>query len=628
MAAPLLLEPPAAVRSARLGRARDLLRRHFGFPDFRPAQRRVVESVLSGRDTLAVLPTGGGKSICFQIPALVLDGFTLVVSPLISLMQDQVEAARARGIPAAALNSALPVARQRAVAADLREGRLKLLYVSPERLARLGPRLAAAGLQPALLAVDEAHCIAEWGHDFRPGYRTLRRARGQLGWPPAVALTGSATPEVRADITRSLGLGARHGSDHHLGSFDRRNLWFGVVPVRHDRARWTALLRLLAGEDRTAIVYAPTRSVVEGLARRLRNAGYLAAPYHAGLARERREATLVDFLADRLEVIVATCAFGMGIDKPNVRLVVHWTMPPTPEAYYQEAGRAGRDGAPARCILLHHPADGRLPRVQLDVTFPDPALVEALWADPTRRRGVPGHVLASADRLVRELHPGRGPVDWRPVAARRRQAAARIAAVEHYAQGGGCRRAALLEWFGERLSRCAGCDRCGESRLPPPTPAEARRRLARLRLALTGHRTPWGAALLDPVTLRELALHPPVSAAALAEVPGVGPEMAARLGRLILSALWQGGDRGSLAPEDGVETGLLRGLREWRAGVARDRGVPEWRVATERLLAQVAEAMPADRSALARVEGIGPRFLAKHAEEVCAVVARCGELPG
>jgi len=598
-----------------MAQAQRLLQQHFGYPDFRAPQRRVIDSVLSGRDTLAVLPTGGGKSICFQVPALVLDGFTLVVSPLISLMQDQVDAATARGIPAAALNSTLSRARQQEILAALETGAIKLLYTSPERLASLGPQLATLGLRPALLAIDEAHCIAEWGHDFRPSYRGLRRARGVLGWPPTVALTGSATPEVRTDIQRALGLGARGPFDLHLGSFDRRNLWFGVVRVPDDRARWRALLRLLGGEDRVAIVYGATRNVVEGLTRRLRQEGYLAAPYHAGLTKARREATLVDFLADRVEVIVATCAFGMGIDKPNVRLVVHWTMPATPESYYQEAGRAGRDGEFARCILLSGPADATLPRRQLDVTFPDESLAESVWSDPARRQGVPGHTLASVDRLARELHPERGPVDWRPVRERRRRAVARIGAVERYAGEGACRRAAILRYFGERLTRCSGCDVCGEGRRASPLPPIARARLARLRGALTGHRTPWGGCPLDPVTLRTLATDPPTSGPALAETPGVGPELAASLGRLILDALWEGR---AMAPPV-VETGggapaLLAALREWRAGVAGDAGLPDWRVATDRLLRELVERRPRTRAELARVPGVGPRFLLKHAE--------------
>ena len=401
--------------SGSMDDARRLLRHHFGHGEFRPAQRPVIASVLAGRDTLAVLPTGGGKSVCFQVPALVTGGLTLVVSPLIALMQDQVAAASARGIPAAALHSAVGDAEREAIWRGLTDGSLRLLYVSPERLTRLAPELQDRAIRPALLAVDEAHCIAEWGHDFRPSYRTLGAARYRLGRPPAVALTGSATPEVRRDIARALRF--RPGRyDEHLGSFDRANLWFGVVPVASERARLEALVRLLADDDRMVIVYAPTRSVTEAIARALAQAGHRAAPYHAGLTRERRSRTLEAFLDDRLDVIVATCAFGMGIDKPRIRLVVHWTLPPTPEAYYQEAGRAGRDGEFARCVLLWRAGDAELHRRQLDVTFPPRALLERLWREGERCAGVPANVRASAERLRHELRPERGRVDWSVVA--------------------------------------------------------------------------------------------------------------------------------------------------------------------------------------------------------------------
>jgi ATP-dependent DNA helicase RecQ len=291
--------------------ARRLLRHHFGHHDFRPAQVPVIRSVLAGRDTLAVLPTGGGKSVCFQVPALVFGRFTLVVSPLIALMQDQVAAAAARGIPAAALHSGIAEPERDRIWSLLEAGSLRLLYVSPERLTRLAPELQAKGLQPALLAVDEAHCIAEWGHDFRPSYRALGAVRYRLGGPAALALTGSATPDVRQDITRALRF--RPGRyDEHLGSFDRANLWFGVVPVRSERDRRQALVRLLADDDRMVIVYAPTRSVTEAVAQTLLRAGHRASPYHAGLTRDRRARTLDAFLDDRLDVIVATCAFGMA----------------------------------------------------------------------------------------------------------------------------------------------------------------------------------------------------------------------------------------------------------------------------------------------------------------------------
>jgi ATP-dependent DNA helicase RecQ len=445
--------------SDRLALARAALLRHFGFSDFRPAQRRVIQSVLAGRDTLAVLPTGGGKSVCFQVPALVLDGLTVVVSPLLSLMQDQVEAASRRGLAAAALNSAQEPERQREILDTVRRGALKLLYVSPERLERLASVLGGMGAAVGLLAVDEAHCISEWGHDFRPSYRLLLAARIRLGRPPVVALTGSATPEVRQDIAISLRLGGAHRWDLHLDSFDRANLWFGVERVDTDKDRFRLLLANLAPRQGTAIVYAPTRRTTEGLARSIHFAGFRCAAYHAGLDRERREAVLHRFLSGELDVVTATSAFGMGIDKPDVRVVVHWMMPPTPESYYQEAGRAGRDGAPSRCVLLFGKGDAALHRRQLDVTFPEERLVATAWKSPADLARLPSNVKASVERLRRELNPSADPPDWKRVRERRRRAAARISAMERYATTSRCRRAELLHYFGEKLRRCSGCDR-------------------------------------------------------------------------------------------------------------------------------------------------------------------------
>jgi ATP-dependent DNA helicase RecQ len=376
-------------------------------------------------------------------------------------MQDQVGGARARGISAAAFHSALSAAEAATALREAARGRLTLLYTSPERLPRLGRELAAAGAGVRLLAIDEAHCISEWGHDFRPEFRAIGTVRAALGHPQTVALTGSATPPVRADIARVLGLGGGQPARArvHVASFDRRNLRFEALRVESERERF-ATLRALLRRGETAIVYAPTRKATETLALALRHVGHAASPYHAGLDAETRAEVLDAFLEDRIGVVVATSAFGMGIDKPGVRRVVHWSMPPTPESYYQEAGRAGRDGQAAHCVLLLRRGDATLHRRQLDVTFPSRKLLESLWAgrrDPAR---VAANIRESAERLRAELRPEGGPPDWSRVAARRKAAERRIDTMWAYAAGRRCRREALLAYFGERLVRCAGCDRC------------------------------------------------------------------------------------------------------------------------------------------------------------------------
>ena len=607
----------------RLHQARELLRHHFGYPEFRPAQGRVLRSVFAGLDTLAILPTGGGKSICFQVPALVFGGLTLVVSPLISLMQDQIAAACARGIAAEGLNSTQSESEQRRVWEALRGGALRLLYVSPERLRRLSLELRDAEIRPSLLAVDEAHCIAEWGHDFRPSYRTLQGSRYRLGRPQTIALTGSATPTVREDIVRALGFSPGRCAVH-LGSFDRANLWFGVVQVPGERERLRALLDLLRGDDRMAIVYVATRGVSEALAGALRTAGHRAEPYHAGLAKARRAATLQAFLDDRVDVVVATCAFGMGIDKPNIRLVVHWTLPATPEAYYQEAGRAGRDGEFARCVLLWRKGDAELHRRQLEVTFPPRASLERIWCEGPSARGVPRSVLASAERLRFELRPDRGPVDWSPVERRRRQAEARIAAIETYASGGKCRRRVLVGYFGEKLGHCAGCDRCGGRPVERPQSTAARARLLRLRRALAGRRGPWGGALVEPEVMLRLARHPPADVAGLADVPGFGPALAASIGRTVMQALGPvplpPADENPLHP-------LCRALWDWRSSRAREMGVAPFVLLGDSALQAIALVRPGDRSALARIPGLGPRTLAKFGEDLLRLIHDSVEQP-
>jgi ATP-dependent DNA helicase RecQ len=356
--------------------ARAMLRARFGFPDFRPGQERAVASVLEKRDTLVVLPTGGGKSICYQVPAMVLPGLTVVVSPLISLMKDQVDALTARGIPATFVNSTLSSGEVAERMSRVMRGEVKLLYLAPERfdVGTAAERLRGVGV--SLLAIDEAHCISEWGHDFRPSYLRIAQVREKLGWPQVVALTATATPHVRQDIARQLQL---ENPETIITGFDRQNLRYHVVPTRNDAEKDAALAAIIREHEGVAIVYASTRRNVEKIALTLEQEGIAAAAYHAGLDDTHRHAVQDAFMKESVRVIVATNAFGMGIDKPNVRLVVHHAMPGTLEAYYQEAGRAGRDGLPSEVYLLHAFPDRFTHEFFIKGAYPDKPLVEKVY---------------------------------------------------------------------------------------------------------------------------------------------------------------------------------------------------------------------------------------------------------
>ena len=357
--------------------ARAALKRTFGYDDFRKGQVDVVASVLSGRDTLGVLPTGGGKSLCYQVPALLFPGLTVVISPLISLMKDQVDRLQRLGVSATYLNSTIEPDDAASRLRQAEQGTLKLIYVAPERFEApdLGAVLARCSV--SLLAVDEAHCISEWGHEFRPSFRRIAAVAQRLHIPQTMALTATATPLVREDISRQLRLRA---PSVIVAGFDRTNLQYAVEQCRDDAAKGGAIVRVLRTHASPAIVYAPTRAAVERVARVITRGGLRALPYHGGLAAEHRQETQDAFMSGAVDWMVATNAFGMGIDKPNVRLVAHYAMPATLEAYYQEAGRAGRDGAPGRCILLHAPDDRLTHEWFIGGTFPPRATIEQLYA--------------------------------------------------------------------------------------------------------------------------------------------------------------------------------------------------------------------------------------------------------
>ncbi|WP_332449401.1 RecQ family ATP-dependent DNA helicase [Methanoculleus sp.] len=393
-----------------------ILQRYFGHTAFRPYQQEIIREILAGRDVLAVLATGGGKSLCYQVPAVIGDGVALVISPLIALMKDQVDDLQARGISAEALNSSGSYATTRRVLEDLKENLVQILYVSPEKAVSDDFLNLAASLPVTLIAVDEAHCISMWGHQFRPEYRSLTVLKDRFPGVPIIGLTATATPDVRDDIARQLNL---TNPSVYVGSFNRENLRYAVVPKGEDA--YEELRTYLRGRrTETGIVYTATREGAETLAARLRADGVPALPYHAGMTAAARAETQDRFIDGKAPVICATSAFGMGIDKPDVRFVVHYDMPKTLEAYYQESGRAGRDGGEADCILFYHDDDAKRLRSFIDRDLPS--------------------------EFQREV------------------ARSKLQSMTDYCTTTGCRKTMLLEYFGERIEApCGGCDACAQA---------------------------------------------------------------------------------------------------------------------------------------------------------------------
>ena len=389
-----------------------LLKQYFGFTSFRPLQEQIIRHALAGKDVFALLPTGGGKSLCFQLPAMAREGLTVVVSPLIALMKDQVDGLQAGGVPATFLNSSLPAGELRARLRRLHAGQYRLLYAAPERLMLPGFLSDLQRWNVRLVAIDEAHCISEWGHDFRPEYRQLAGLRPLLPGVPMMALTATATARVRQDIVALLQL---REPACYVASFNRPNLAYRVFAKQKP---YEQVLQFVRARPRdSGIVYCQARKTAESVAERLEEFGVHAKPYHAGLTPAERTAHQELFLRDEVRVICATIAFGMGINKPNVRFVLHYDLPKNIEGYYQETGRAGRDGLPGECVLLFSPGD-----------------------------------------VVKQM----GFIDEKPDPKEQQIARAQLQQMVHYAECSGCRRSELLAYFGETFQddNCAGCDNC------------------------------------------------------------------------------------------------------------------------------------------------------------------------
>jgi len=392
----------------------DTLKKHFGYDKFRPLQEDIINRVLDKDDCLVLMPTGGGKSLCFQLPSLLQEGLTIVISPLISLMKDQVDALTSNGIKAAFINSSLTQGEIAEIVADVQSGVIKILYIAPERLS--APQFAQLmqTLPISLFAIDEAHCISEWGHDFRPDYRNLNKLRTDFPNIPIIALTATATQKVREDIVKQLDLPSPH---IFTSSFNRENLSYEVLPKKESFNTILSLIALYPKES--VIIYCFSRKDTEAMATKLRAQGLKAGTYHAGLTADKRRENQDRFIRDDIHIMVATIAFGMGIDKPDVRLVIHHSLPKSIEGYYQETGRAGRDGLPARCALLFSFAD----------KFKQDYFIGMISDEEEKQQ--------AQDNLEQALQYGKLP---------------------------SCRRKFLLSYFNEDYTEvnCGNCDRCIE----------------------------------------------------------------------------------------------------------------------------------------------------------------------
>ncbi len=601
----------------------DLLKQHFGYDEFRPLQAEVVASVLERRDTLVLMPTGGGKSLCYQLPALRFDGLTLVVSPLIALMKDQVDTLKANGIAAEFINSSLTYPELNRVRTRVQRNAVKILYVAPERLALSGFRDFLAGLQVSLIAVDEAHCISMWGHEFRPDYRNLVDLRRLLPGVPFIALTATATEQVRRDVAEQLEL-AR--PQEFIASFNRANLTYSVRPKRNSVDALADLLDEYRGES--CIVYCFSRKSTQDLATALGERGLSALPYHAGLDTPVRSETQEKFIRDVVPIIVATIAFGMGIDKPDVRLVVHYDLPKSLEGYYQETGRAGRDGLPSECALFY----------------------------------------SYGDKVKQDFF-----IDQIENAAERRNAQDKLARVIEFCDLQTCRRKYLLTYFGEDWPQdnCGGCDVC----LTPREEFDATLIAQKILSAVvrTGER--FGIAHISQVLrgantkrIRELR-HNELSVYGIAddlsdgEIKEVAGLLQAKgllrkdsyaslsltpVGRAFLKnrenltltrakraepaprttpdpALgWRRRDAPpSIANEQAdlaVDAALFEKLRTLRRGLAEERNVPPYVIFGDVTLRQMAAYLPQSRDSLSHISGVGAAKLEQWGEAFLEII--------
>jgi len=589
-----------------------LLRSVFGFPGFRPGQAEIVEAVTAGRNTLAIMPTGGGKSLCFQLPALCRDGVTVVISPLIALMRDQVRSLRAAGVEAGALTSGNTDAETEEVFSALDEGRLKLLYIAPERLASAATLPMLRRIGTALIAVDEAHCVSQWGHDFRPDYLRIGEVRRVLGVPLA-AFTATADEETRGEIVTRLFDGVQPAT--FLRGFDRPNIHLAFAVKDNPR---TQVLRFAAArKGQSGIVYCATRAKTETLAQALREAGHAACFYHGGMEAEERRQVEIRFQREDGLIVVATIAFGMGIDKPDIRWVAHADLPKSIEGYYQEIGRAGRDGAAAETMTLYGPDDIRLRRAQID------------------------EGLAPADRKAADH--------------------ARLNALLGLAEAVGCRRQVLLGYFGEAAEPCGNCDLCDRPAAVFDATEAVRKALsAILRTGewfgaghlidiLTGQATDkvrerghdklptfavgrdltkaaWGAVFRQMMG-RDLVRPDPDRHGALRMTDAARPilrgEESITLRKDTVDAARPAVAVKALVSDE--DAPLLSALKAKRRALAEAQGVPAYVVFPDRTLIEMAEKRPVTMDQMAGITGVGAKKLESYGAEFLAVITGAAE---
>ena len=597
----------------------DVLTRWWGFDRLRPLQAEAIAAALAGRDSLVVMPTGGGKSLCYQLPPLVGETTDVVISPLVALMKDQVDALEAIGYPAAAIHGGMSQEERAGVRDRLAAGELRLLFTAPERLVNTGLLDLLARVGVKRFAVDEAHCISHWGHDFRPEYRQLALLRDRFPSASIHAFTATATPQVRSDIARQLNL---RDPVQLVGTFDRPNLVYRVVPRTDRIAQTLAILGRHRGE--ASIVYCISRKETERLAARLAAEGLLACPYHAGLDAKQRHRTQEAFTRETIDIVVATVAFGMGIDRSDVRLVLHTSLPKSLEAYQQETGRAGRDGLAAECVLLYSSAD----------VFSWESLVRKSAAEsdlePEEQEGL---ITSQMEHLL---------------------------SMRRYAQAARCRHAALSEYFGQSYpaAACGACDVClGETDSLPDATVTAQKILscvarvqerfgvrhvcevlrgaktdAVLRHRHDGLSTFGLLAAVDQRTAENL-VHQLLDQELLTRTAGDRPvvtlnerswEVLRGNREVVLLEPRAGKAKASKADTDdwqGVDRDLFERLRRWRRRIAEARGKPAWTILDDKALRAIARERPDSLAALLRCKGIGEKRLADFGDELLNLVS-------